>query len=134
MSRAISITLYLLLGVSALLGILFYVGSVESAVLIYWCYVLFALGAAAAVIFSLVNITKNPKAARGLLIGLLALGVIIGITYATSSGDDANTIYEDLNITESTSHGVGMGLATFYILGALTIVSIIYVEISRLFK
>lgn len=101
---------------------------------IYAAYVLIGLAVLSILAFAGTNIAKNPKGAKSALVGIIGLALIIGITYATSSGEDANTIYADKGITEGESHLVGMGLATFYTLGALTILSILYVEVTRLFK
>jgi len=41
LSKILSITLYALLGISALLGVLFYTEAIGADSIIYWCYTLF---------------------------------------------------------------------------------------------
>ena len=97
-------------------------------------YILIGLAALGILAFSLMNIAKKPGGAKGVLIGIVGLAIIFGLTYALSTGEDANTLFADENVTEATSRRVGMGLASFYILAGLAILSILYVEVTRLFK
>ncbi len=102
---------------------------------IYLTYILIGAAVLGILIFSVSNIAKNPKAAKSALIGIGGLVVIFGLTYAISTGADA-TLYssDDEVVTEGMSRLVGMGLFSFYVLGGLTILSILYVEVTRLFK
>lgn len=97
-------------------------------------YVLIGICIVGILAFSIVNIMKNPANAKSALVGLIGLIVIFGLTYALSTGEDANTIFADKGVTEETSRIVGMGLTSFYVLAALAIISILYVEVSRLFN
>lgn len=100
---------------------------------IYGSYVLIGICVVGILAFSLINILKNPTAAKSALVGLVGVALILGISYAMSTGDDANTLFAAKNVDEGTSRLVGMGLTSFYILAALTILAILYVEVSRLF-
>ncbi|HEY9886584.1 MAG TPA: hypothetical protein V6C96_04910, partial [Vampirovibrionales bacterium] len=89
LSKKLNILLYVLLGASAILGVLFYADSVSADVVIYWCYALFALGTIAAIVFPLITMVKNPKGAKSALIGVGALVLIFVISYALA--DDTMT-------------------------------------------
>lgn len=101
---------------------------------LYFTYILVAVCALAILFFAIARIVSHPEAAKSFLIGLVALVVLGGVSYGLSSGADAETIYKKLEVTKGTSHGVGAGLVTFYLLMGIAVLSIIYVEITRLFK
>ena len=101
---------------------------------IYTAYVLIGICGVGILGFSIMNIIKHPKAAKSALFGIAGLLVIFGLTYALSDGSEASTIFADEDISESGLKSVGMGLGTFYVLTAVAILSILYVEVSRLFS
>ena len=101
---------------------------------IYGTYVLVGLAVLAIVVFSVAQIVKNPTGARNALIGIAILGGILFITYSISDSGDLHLYSDKIDVSEGTSQLVGMGLYSFYVLSGLTILSILYVEVSRLFK
>ncbi len=101
---------------------------------IYITYALIGICVVGILGFSIVNIAKNPGGAKSAVFGIVGLILVFVLTYVTSDGTDATTVYADEGITEATSKRVGMGLGTFYVLTAVAILSIIYVEVSRLFS
>jgi hypothetical protein len=133
LSKALNIVLYVLLGVSALLGILFYTDSVSSETVIYWCYLLFALGAITAIVFPIINMAKNPSGAKSALIGVGALVFVFVIPYAVG-GDEMTPKYEKFIDGPEASKRVSMGLIAFYILAIGAIVATIFSGVSKLFK
>ncbi len=133
LSKILNIVLYVLMGVSALLGILFYVGSVSEELLIYWCYALFFLGAVSAIVFPIINMAKNPKGAKSALIGVVALVVVFGISYALG-GDEMTDKYTGFISGPEASKRVSAGLISFYILAIASIVAAVYSGVSKLFK
>ncbi|MCF8277831.1 MAG: hypothetical protein K9J17_13945 [Flavobacteriales bacterium] len=94
------------------------------------CYILLAVAVLAAVIFPIIQLAKNPKGAKGALIGIGALVVVLGVSYALSS--DVNP--SKIEITAEGAKQVDTGLFAFYILAAVAIVSLVYAEVSKLFK
>lgn len=133
LSKILNILLYVLLGASALLGVLFYAESISADVIIYWCYALFAVGAIAAIIFPLITMAKNPKGAKSALIGVGALVLVFAISYALA--DDTMTAkYAKFISTPEASKRVSMGLIAFYILAIGAILSIALSGVSKLFK
>jgi len=133
LSKILSIVLYSLLGLSTLLGVLFYAGSIDSEVLIYWCYTLFIIGAVAAIIFPLINMAKNPAAAKSALIGVVALLVVFGISYALA-GDEITKKMEDFISSPAASKRVSTGLIAFYILAFGAIGVTVFSGVTKLFK
>jgi hypothetical protein len=133
-NKLFSIILMVLLGLSALLSLLFAFGAVSEGLLINWCYLLLGLATITAVVFPIVTMISNPKAAKSALVGVLALVAIGAIGYVVAS----NEVYIDyegvLLADEGTSQLSEAALIAFYILGAGAIGSIIFAEVSKMFK
>lgn len=133
LSKILQILQYALLGISAILGVIFLSGVITEDTIIYWCYFLLVVAAVAAIGFAIVNMVKNPKRAKTSLIGLGALGVIFVIAYALGS-DEILPEYREFISDPSASKQVSMGLIAFYILGIVAVGAAIFSEISRAFK
>lgn len=100
---------------------------------LYSLYVLLAVAIISAIVFPIINGIKSPKSLKGTLIGLGALLVIFGISYAVSSGDvSAKNL--SLGVDETEMKLIGAGLLMFYITLVLAILGLIYSEISKALK
>ena len=121
------------MGISALLGILFYAEVITESAIMYWCYLLLAVAALAAIVFPIIGIASNPKAGKSALIGVVALIVVFVIAYALA-GDEMLPKYEGFIDDPSESKLVSMGLIAFYILGIGAIVATIFSSVSRVTK
>jgi hypothetical protein len=133
LSKILNIVLYVLLGISALLGVLFYAGSVDSETLIAWCYILFGISAVAAIVFPIITMAKNPAGAKSALLGVVALIIVFVIAYALA-GDEMLPKYKGFIEGPEASKRVGAGLIAFYILAVGAIVATVYSGVSKLFK
>ncbi len=133
LSKILSIVLYALLGISAVLGVLFYFGGIDSEVIIYWCYALFGLAAITAIVFPIITMAKNPAGAKSALVGVIALAAVFGISYALA-GDEMLPKYADFISGPEASKQVGMGLIAFYILAIGAIAVTALSGITKLFK
>jgi len=133
-NKLFSIILIALLGLSALLSILFMVDIVSEGLLITWCYILLAIAAITAIVFPIITMAQNPKGAKNALIGVVALVVICALGYFMSGNEVHINLDGDLLADESTSQKSEAGLIAFYILGAGAIGSIIFAEVSKMFK
>ncbi|MBX2958794.1 MAG: hypothetical protein KF732_02450 [Flavobacteriales bacterium] len=139
-----SIMLVVLLGLSTLLALYFYIvtdfqdlsvnASKNSGIFLTWCYLLFGIAAIAAIVFPLINMAQNPKGAKNALIGVVALGVVFALGYALASGEESFTIDGILLADSSTSKLSEAGLIAFYIMGAAAIVAVVYAEVSKMLK
>ncbi len=103
---------------------------------LYATYALIGICILMILVFAVGRIAKNPGGAKSALIGIVGLLVLLFVAYALSTGTDANTNpkYVEMSLSEETSRQVGTGLMVFYILAGLAILSILYVEVTRLFK
>lgn len=133
-NKLFSIILGALLGLSALLSVLFAFDAVSEGMLITWCYALIGIAVVATLGFSLLGMVTNPKKAKNALIGVGVLVVICAISYVMSG----NEVHSDLEGTVLADAGTSQlsetGLIAFYVLGALAIGSIVFAEVSKMFK
>jgi len=131
------------MALSAFICVLFYVGG-ESApdqptftnLYIVWAYVLTGLAVGFTVIFPIIQMITNPKNAKKGLMGILALGAVVLVSYLLSSGDLLGIIDPELIEYDvpSTLKYAGTMLYTNYVLAGLAIVAMVYSEISKVLK
>lgn len=95
------------------------------------CYILFAVATLAAILFPVIQLVQNPKNAKGALVGVGVLVVVVGISYALASDVPPSHLE---GVTAKTAKEVGTGLYAFYILAAVAIVATVYSEVSKFFK
>lgn len=95
-------------------------------------YILFIAAIAGMVVYSLVNMLRDTKKAKGTLIGVGVLVAIFLITFVIS-GNEVLPKYEEFGIDSSMSKMIGAGLIMSYLLGVGTIVIAVYVEVRKLF-
>lgn len=82
-----------------------------------WLGKILVFGAGAiAVVLSLKNIISNPAKIKAAGISLIALLVIVGISYGLSSGQEVLSDTGEQMVSESGSKYVGTGLRVFYLL------------------
>lgn len=93
-------------------------------------YILLAVAVVAAIGFPLLQLVKNPKGAKGALIGIGLLVVVLGISYALSSDHNPSNMV----ITPEGAKQVDTGLFAFYILAAVAVAATVYAEVSKMFK
>jgi hypothetical protein len=79
---------------------------------------------------------KNPKAAVKGLLGLLVVAVVVFIAYAVSSGEELGITNPELMQYDvpGTLKYAGTLLNSAYLLAGLAILSMIYSEVSKMFK
>ncbi len=142
MSKILRIALIVLLAISALLTILFYAGGedisgqpVYTNIFLLWAVILTGIAVGFTVIFPVIQMITNPKNAKKSLLGIVALVVVIAIAYGLSSGE-ALGVRPDLVQYDvpSTLKYAGTMINTIYVLGIIAIVSMIYTEVSKIFK
>ncbi len=140
-NKLFSIILYVLLGISTLVILYFFIvtdfndlrvnASQTSGVIITFCYILLGIATLAALIFTIVQMMQNIVKA---LISIGILLAIFGVSYIISGSEeifDANAI---MLADGSTSKISEAGLNMFYILGLGAIGIIIFSEVSKILK
>lgn len=146
--KTISIILYVLMGISVVLVALFYFGKlvpgtegtnmeepVITGKILIWAAILVIITAGLALIFPIINLVANPKSAKSGLFILLGVAVLIFIAYSLSSNEVLKIPgYTGTDNVPGTLKIAGTGLFTTYILAGLAVLSILYSEISKIFK
>lgn len=134
-SKIVSIVSYLLLAVSIYFFIGFLSGWNDEGTFLGWSYFLFAIAGGATILFGIWNLVMFPKKAKTTLFGVVGLVVVFGLAYVISSeGSVSAKIMKDWEVTLSASHNIGMALWAMYILGFVATASIVYTEVSKMFK
>ena len=123
-----------LLGLSAVLCVLFFAGVITEGLIITWCYILLGIAALVAIVFPIITMAQNPANAKNALIGVVGLIVVFAIGYGLSTGEEFIDYEGKLLADESSSKMSEAGLIAFYILGAGAIGSIVYAEVSKMLK
>lgn len=105
MKKALSILLYGLLAISLVVLILVFTLSEEAGVgvALTWTYILIGIAILASLAFPIVNLVKNPKAAKRSLIGIGICVVVVGIAFAIASS-------EPVTLSDMTTYNNASGL------------------------
>ncbi len=129
------IFLAVLLAISAVLFIIFYTqGEDYATTVMTWAYILLAITVFITIVFPIAFFIMNPKKGKAVLIALVGFVVLYLIAHSVSTGNITGDVYEKFDISEATSRFIGAILYMTYILGGLTILSIVYAGVSSLFK
>ena len=126
--------LIVLMALSALAGILFYMGSLSEDTLINMGITLIIVAAAVTVLGALFNLASNPKGAVKMGISLVLFIVVFGIGYGMAGNQLTALQLEEYKIGVETSKLVGMGLYATYISFGIAVAVILYSSIVKAFK
>lgn len=125
--------MWLFIIIGAVLMILTMANYEFSGAFVQLSYVMLVVAMLAVLMGVVMTATSDPKKMIGSLIGVVAVLVIFGVSYALASGDVLEEQAKK-GVTETASRMSGAGLFMFYILLLGAIGSIIYASVSRLFK
>ena len=96
-------------------------------------YIYFGIALFAVLGFYLLDLLKNPKAARGILIAFGSVVVILGISYLWASGTIIPGFNNPSNV-KPTLKLVDTGLKAAYVFGVLALAGIVYTEVSGMMR
>jgi len=94
--------------------------------------VLMVIGIASAIVFAVVQLISDPKAAIRVLISIALLGVIYGVSYMMASGNVDAPVFSDFKISSSQSKLIGSLIYLVYLLGAAAILAIMGSAVYKL--
>lgn len=97
---------------------------------IYITYGLIAIAAVAAVIFPVFHLVQDFRKAKGAILGVLALVVVMVISYFLAT----NEPYEANNVGPVVSQLIGGGIIATMILAGIGIAAAVFTEIYKLFR
>lgn len=146
--RIINIILWVLLGISLVLFVLFYMGSAVpgtegtsmyeptiTETTLNWAFILLVVAVVLTLGFSIVNLVTHPKALKRSVFILLGIGVLIVISYYLASDQVLSMPgYEGSENVPKTLKLTGTGLYLTYILACIAMLSILYSEVAKYFK
>jgi hypothetical protein len=136
MKKALIFTLYGLLAISIVLTVLAFSlpdnGGV--GIILSWTYILAAIAVLAVIIFPLMNIAQNPKAAMRSLIGVGVVIVVIGVSFALSSAEPIMLSNKEIADNPTDLRLTDAGLYTTYFVMVAAIIVTIYGEIRNSLK
>ena len=126
--------LYLLMGLSGLFVILFYISPANPDLILYWMYamVIFSL-----VVIALVATYAMIKSPKGSFKALIYIGGLIGIgilSYVFSKNTFGPAALEKYSITANTVKLVGAGLLLMYFALITAIGALIYTSVIKFFQ
>lgn len=133
-NKLFSIILMALLGLSALLSLLFAVDVVSEGGLILWCYILLGIAVITTLGFSIMGMVQNPNKAKSVLIGVGVLVVICIIGYFVAGNEVHMNVDGDILADEGTSKLSGGGLIATTILSIAAVGAWIFAEVNKMFK
>jgi hypothetical protein len=102
--------------------------------LLIWVYILVGITAVLAIFLPIPYMIKNPKSATGILTGLVAFGLVVGIAYLFSSGDPLPFIPGHPPVSEGMIKYTDVNLISVYIMLGATIFVTVASSIVNIFK
>ncbi|RLD88157.1 MAG: hypothetical protein DRJ09_08950 [Bacteroidetes bacterium] len=123
-----------LLLIGAIVGVLFYAGSLSEETLINLGIALIIVAAAVTILGAGFSMASNPKSAAMMGISLLLFAIIFGIAYSVAGNQFTPLQLEELEIGATTSKLVGMGLYATYISFGIAVLVILYSTVVKVIK
>ena len=99
----------------------------------YIFYALLIIAVALTVVFPIIHVLREPSTILRSAIGVGVIVVLFLISYALS-GSEVDLKAAALGVTPTSSKLIGGGLIMFYITLVLSVLALIYSEISKAFK
>jgi lysylphosphatidylglycerol synthetase-like protein (DUF2156 family) len=134
LSKYANWVLYVLMAVSAVLAVLFYMESLDTSRFLQWGYFLMFSGVIVAIASPVYELFLSPKNIIKLLVILVVVAILGFIAYSLAGNTFSETKLELLKITEQTSRNVGMGIIFTYIAFAIALLAIAFSSILKIFK
>ncbi len=152
MSKILRIILIVLFAISALLLLIYYAGGKDTITLgtnqkvetyprftdifILWAYILTGIAVGLTFVLSILQMITNPQKAKKGLLGILGLVVVLAIAYVMASGEVLGIKNPELVKYDvpSTLKYAGTLIKSIYILTALTVLSMVYTGVAKMFK
>jgi hypothetical protein len=94
-------------------------------------YLLLAIAVIVSLLFTLKNLFSNPASLKKTLYIIVGLAVVVGISYAISSGTDVADEYKAMS-DEATIKKIGMGLNVFFILTVVAVGSMLWGGLKKM--
>ena len=126
--------LYLLMGLSALFVILFYINPANPDLILFWMYALLILSGVVILSVNTFAMAKNPKGSYKALIYIAGMLILGFLSYIFSQNTYSPAMLEKYSITANTVKLVGAGLTMTYLILAISIGALIYTSVIKFFN
>lgn len=100
---------------------------------LYTFYALLVIAVVVAIVFPIITSLSNPRSLVGAGVGILAFVILFAISYAVADSNISNAAIS-AGLDGSTVKLIGAGLLMFYIVLVLSVLALIYSEISKALK
>ena len=97
---------------------------------IYVTYALVGIAVIASVIFPVIFFIQDIRKARGALIGIAVLAIVILISWSIST----NEAYEAFNVGPAASQWIGGGITATMILIGMGLLAAVFTEVYKFFR
>ncbi len=145
LTKILNIVLYLLLAITLVFAGMFFMGGevvgetyytpLYTGSFLNWAKLLIYIAAGVSLLFEVFHLVMNPKNAIRSLVSFGILGVIVLLAYAMSDDTPLQLIgYDGSDNVPSMLTMAGTMLYGTYLLFGIVITTILYTELSRLFK
>lgn len=96
-------------------------------------YILMVVAIVGVIVFPIIQMVGDLKAARGTLFSVLGLLALFFVAYAISPAE-TGAFYDKMNVSPNLAKAIGGGLIATYVVFAGVLISIAYSQISTWFK
>ena len=133
-SKIVSWVMYVLLILSALFGVLFYLNKLSSGFLIQWGIILVIVSVIIAILSPIVNFISNPGNIVKILVAIVGILIVGFISYSIAGNNFSQYKLEILGVTAKVSKLVGAGLIFTYIIAGFSLLAILYSSVMKFIK
>jgi hypothetical protein len=126
--------LIVLLAVSVIPGVMFYLGALDTEVFLNIAKLLLLVAAIIMVVSPVYGIITNPQNIVKLLISIAVIVVVVIVGYSIAGDIVTETQHEKYGLTQTASKMVGTGLYVTYIAFGLTVLALLYSSVIKIFK
>jgi hypothetical protein len=132
-SLMVKIFSWILIGISTVVALLFFMGMVNEDIFIIWAYILLAIASLLAVIFPVIFFAIYPKNAKKALIGLIGLGVVFLIGYLMADSTPIASVTNHPNFSDPKVLAFSdMGIFATYILFGIAVFALLFTGVRSI--
>lgn len=135
MSERLGATIkYILLGLSAIVPILFLIDVVDLDVFIGLAYLFLGLAIALMVVFPIVSIIISPADAKKSLFGFICLLGFVVVAFLISSTESLPFLTPNADNVPTVLRFVDTSIITLYLLSVVAVGTVVYTEVRDIFR
>jgi hypothetical protein len=102
--------------------------------MLIWSYILVGIAAILTVFLPIPQVIENPKSAIGILVGIVAFAIVVGVSYLFAKGEQLPFTPGHPEVSEGTIKFADVNLISIYIMLFATILVTIGASIANVLK